>query len=381
MAKSMIQLRQDAERQRIEAYQVTLRRVTAVPRPAPNFERAIEEACRGFARRAIRDGALWRPKLKTRDPARLRLAAARFLYARYPVSAALEAIWLDSSGLNADEVALRKAWYVAAARSDSLYKAGANAWLSRKEVHCFVNVVGDFTFEEAFWLAIARSCTDDPGLATRLARTKIARTPRGEIAFWREVARFFCGHPTSREEIDDLCDYLGAMHRRDRAYSLKGRTLVSLRRQMVEWHRDIAAIERIEALRRRAAGKGQQAQGPAWDGSRLEDWDWEPSAKEAKAHGERFFVRQLRTAEDLVAESRAMHHCVSLYAAKCIAGNASIWVLRRKALGKIERLLTIELDPQNRAVQVRGFGNRLATAEERKIVERWAKARGVVLRA
>ncbi|TIX03047.1 MAG: hypothetical protein E5V44_15800, partial [Mesorhizobium sp.] len=86
--------------------------------------------------------------------------------ARYPVSAALEAIWLDSSGLNADEVALRKAWYVAAARSDSLYKAGANAWLSRKEVHCFVNVVGDFTFEEAFWLAIARSCTDDPGLAT-----------------------------------------------------------------------------------------------------------------------------------------------------------------------------------------------------------------------
>jgi hypothetical protein len=56
-------------------------------------------------------------------------------------------------------------------------------------------------------------------------------------------------------------------------------------------------------------------------------------------------------------------------------------VLRRTALGKIERLLTIELDPQNRAVQVRGFGNRLASLEERKIVERWAKARGVVLKA
>ncbi|WP_352785308.1 hypothetical protein [Mesorhizobium sp. M0643] len=41
-----------------------------------------------------------------------------------------------------------------------------------------------------------------------------------------------------------------------------------------------------------------------------------------------------------------MHHCVSTYAAKCIGDNASIWVLRRTALGKIERLLTIELDPQ-----------------------------------
>ena len=386
MAKSMIQRRQDAERERIEAYAATLRRVSHAPRPAPDFERALDEARRSFAGMAIRDGRLWRPKLKTRDGARLRLAAARHLYARYPVSAALEGVWLDSSGLNADEIALRKAWYIAVAGGASLYKAGANAWLSRREVHCFLNASGELTFDEAFWAAIARSYTDDPGLAARLARTKIARTPRGELAFWREVTRFFCGHPASKEEIDDLCDYIGAMHQRSAAYSLNGRTVASLRRQMAEWHRDIAAIERIEAMRRRAAGRAPrgaevQAQGRTWDGSRLDDWDWAPSAKEAKAHGERFFVRQLTTAEDLVAESRAMHHCVSMYAAKCIAGNASIWVLRRTALGKIERLLTIELDPQNRAVQVRGFGNRLASLEERKIIERWAKARGVLLKA
>ncbi|TGR25991.1 MULTISPECIES: PcfJ domain-containing protein [unclassified Mesorhizobium] len=380
MARSMIQRRHDAERERTEAYDATLRRVCAVPRPAPDFERALDEVRRGFAGVAIRDGALWRPKLKTRDPARLRLAAARHLYARYPVSAALEAIWQDGSGLHVDEIALRKAWYVAVARGDSLYKAGANAWLSRKEVHCFLNLSGDLTFDEAFWVAIIRSCTDDFGLAARLARTKIARTPRADLAFWREVARFFCAQPTSREEIDDLCDYIAAMNRRDAAYSLKGRTLGSLRRQMSEWHRDIAAIERIEAMRRRAAGRASPTKDGAWDGSRLDDWEWQPSAKEAKAHGERFFVRQLRTAEDLVAESRAMHHCVSTYAAKCIAGNASIWVLRRTALGKIERLLTIELDAQNRAVQVRGFSNRVALPDERKIIERWAKARGVMLR-
>ena len=153
---------------------------------------------------------------------------------------------------------------------------------------------------------------------------------------------------------------------------------------MSEWHHDIAAIERIEAMRRRAAGRAaqpaeMQAQGRAWDGSPLEDWEWQPPTKGAKVHGERFFVRQLKTAEDLVAESRAMHHCVSTYAAKCIAGNASIRVLRRTGLGKVERLLTIELDRQNRAIQVRGPSNRLDTPDERKILERWAKARGVLL--
>ncbi|OWK21395.1 hypothetical protein AJ88_23045 [Mesorhizobium amorphae CCBAU 01583] len=40
-------------------------------------------------------------------------------------------------------------------------------------------------------------------------------------------------------------------------------------------------------------------------------------------------------------------------------------------------MLTIELDPQNRAVQVRGFSNRVALPDERKIIERWAKARSV----
>jgi len=90
-------------------------------------------------------------------------------------------------------------------------------------------------------------------------------------------------------------------------------------------------------------------------------------------------VIQLRTAADLVAETRAMHHCVASYAAKCIAGNASIWSLRRRAAGNTERLLTIELDRQHRAIQVRGFANRTARPEERKLLERWGKARGIDL--
>jgi hypothetical protein len=126
--------------------------------------------------------------------------------------------------------------------------------------------------------------------------------------------------------------------------------------------------------------RGATAVDQAWSGSSIADWEWTPLAKDAKAKGERFVIRQLTRAEDLVMESRAMRHCVSTYAGKCIAGRASIWSLRRCTKVGVDRLLTIEVDPQRRAVQVRGFANRLAHADEQRVLERWAKARGVALR-
>jgi len=381
----MIQRRQDAERERIEIYDATLRRVARRSRLTPDFGKAIEEAERGFSGEVVRDARSWHPQMKTRDAARLRLAAARHLFARYPVPAMLEHIWIDEAGLDAQEVRLRKQWYVVAARGGSLYKAGASQWLTRKEVHAFLNPPAGLGFDEAFWHAIARSYVDASGPAICVARSKIARAPRSELGFWRDVARFFCANPTSVETIDDLCDYLAECRRRDRSYSVEGRTLASLSRRMHEWHRDIAAIERIETIRRRAAGRAiRAASAPAderaWAGSPLADWEWAPSAKDAKAKGERYVVRQLKQAEDLVMESRAMRHCVSTYAGKCIAGHASIWSLRRCTKTGIDRLLTIEVDQQRRAVQVRGFANRMAHADEHNVLERWAKARGIVLR-
>ena len=382
MARSMIQRRQDAERERIEIYDAALRRVVRRPRLAPDFGQALDEAAHGFEGETVRDAQSWRPQMKTRDAARLRLAAARHLFARYPVSATLERVWIDHTGLPADEVALRKRWYVVAARGDSLYKAGASRWLTRKEVHAFLNPPSGLGFDEAIWHAIARSCVDAPASALAIARSKIARKPRDEMRFWREAARFFCANPLPVERIDDLCDYLAECLRRDPGYRLEGRTLSSLTRRMHEWHRDLEAIARIEALRRRVVRQRALAGDAeiAWRGSPLSDWEWAPSAKEATAKGERFVVRQLRHAEDLVLESRAMRHCVSTYAEKCIAGSASIWSLRRSTRAGTDRLLTIELDPQQRAVQVRGLANRLARDDERGVLARWAKARGISLR-
>ncbi|RLP25345.1 PcfJ domain-containing protein [Mesorhizobium sp. YM1C-6-2] len=376
MAHSMIRRRQEAERQRDNAYEITLRRVFAAARPAPDFGRALDEARAGLAGQAIRDGAMWRPKLKTRDPGRLRLAAARHLYARYPVGTHLEVIWMSDDGIDPAEQRLRRRWYATVARGDSLYKAGASEWMSRKEVHAFLNAPDGLDFEQAFWFAIARGMGAD-ATAFRVARSKIAFTPRSQINFWRDAARLFTSQAAGTEEIDDLADYLAARLRADASYSLKGRTLASLRRASDEWHRDVAAIARIEAMQRRQTAFASQVPVGRWAGAGLPDWSWRPPGEEAKARREEYAMVQLTSASDLVAESRAMHHCVWTYAEKCIAGYASIWSLRLKSGKSVSRLLTVELDRRHRAVQVRGFGNRVATSEENRVLDRWAKANGV----
>src|SRR5262245_51902063 len=131
MARSLIWRRQEAARERVEAYEASLRRVSQPARPAPAFHNAINEAKRGFEGDILRDASAWRPQMKTRDPARLRLAAARYLFARYAVAGHLEQIWINWSGLAPDEIILRKRWYIAAAGGGSLYREGAGAWLSR----------------------------------------------------------------------------------------------------------------------------------------------------------------------------------------------------------------------------------------------------------
>jgi hypothetical protein len=388
MARSLIQRRQEAERARVEALEASLRRVSQQARPAPDFQNAINAVKRGFETQIVRDACAWRPQMKTRDAARLRLAAARYLFARYPVAEHLEQIWLDGAGLSRDETLLRKRWYVVAAGGGSLYGAGAGTWLSRKEVHAFLNPLGKPSFEQAMLQAVARSYAGDAGIALRIAHSRVAQRPRAELGFWREVVRFFCAHPTSAEEMEDLGDYLAHCHERDRRYSIKGRTLASLRRQMREWHRDLAAIQRIENARRRAEEARARARGQvwmpdasasgSWAGMAIAEWSWTASGKD-RSKREEFVVTQLRTAAELLAETRAMHHCVASYAPKCIAGSCSIWSLRRRFAGDTQRLLTIELDRQHRAIQIRGFANRPVRVEELKILERWAKARGIQL--
>jgi len=60
--------------------------------------------------------------------------------------------------------------------------------------------------------------------------------------FWLTVMRWFCEHPMKdKAQVAPLVDYIAEMRRRNRKYSVKGRTAKSLTRGMEAWHRELAS--------------------------------------------------------------------------------------------------------------------------------------------
>jgi hypothetical protein len=102
-------------------------------------------------------------------------------------------------------------------------------------------------------------------------------------------------------------------------------------------------------------------------------------------------VRELTTTKELVAEGKAMSHCVRSYTRNCRTGRKAIYsVQRRLDGGRSERLLTIAVNPQGRRViQARGKHNasplgRIAHLSKKSLHDvyrrRLHEARGVMRR-
>jgi hypothetical protein len=90
--------------------------------------------------------------------------------------------------------------------------------------------------------------------------------------------------------------------------------------------------------------------------------------------------RQIKTGNDLFREGQRMHHCVASYKPLCVKGEVSIWSLACEyPLGHVNKGVTIEVRNSGIIVQCRGFANRLPHANERAMIERWAREQGLVL--
>lgn len=344
---------------RVHAFDETLRRPRA--KEVICYGQIAAEVFRGHEHRATTT-ARWAPVLKSKDRRRLTLAAARHFFARYPVPYHLERIWSAEERLSDGEKARRRAWYVTVAGGGSLHKEHTRDFFTRSETHTFLTVPGRLTFVEALWYAVASSYTENHGLRLRICRSKIART---EVTpFWKDVARFFCVNDAPIQEINDICDYLQDRLARDAGYSLKGRTLWSLRSQMRQWHADLARIKRH--------GHG------VWDGLDLPDWTWCADETAPPHKKVVWMARQIKTGKDLAQEGNAMRHCVYTYKRICMQGTGSIWSLRRSLHCRDARVLTIEVQNENRQiVQIRGLANRGATSEEMHVVWHWARESGL----
>ena len=139
MARSLLQRRLENDRERIAALNAALKNTHHKPKSCDYHEIALAlETASDHKPHLIRAAADWKPQLKTRDESRVTLAAARHLFVRFPAPAHLERIWLDTAGLDREEIAFRKACWFAVVSGASLYRLVTSPFLSRRETYAFL---------------------------------------------------------------------------------------------------------------------------------------------------------------------------------------------------------------------------------------------------
>lgn len=375
MAKSALKIRVEREAE------VVVKQMTMLAQP-----RAVVET----SARYIAQGVLFeRPDLalktiddiifpKTKNEGRIRVHIARQAYCRYPVPKFLLDLWDNNTiswttrfhrpqphpRLTARNVDLR--WFFCAASGGSLYREITKDFMTKKETHAFLNCREDINADQAVIFALAKSHTDSIGTIRRLYLLEKMKGLDFKSERNRDILRFFATNLCDSSVMNDLIDYIQHAFRENPLYSLRGRTIDSLRVNAEVWHRTLRTRKEYDGAVWQPSGLREaiydQVKSPTDD--RLSDW----------------VIEELTTGERLALEGEAMHHCVLSYKTRCLSGEISIWSVSRRIDGKWKRALTMEVRHDSMAiVQIRGFANRLADRDEMAVVKRWAQENRLAL--
>lgn len=309
---------------------------------------------------------------ETPNPWPLFSSLAQHLLARWPVPACMASAWLDPpTGRKSPQ----QDWYRHLGRGGDLRTAGLPLRLTRamsrwlREAPHQLPVIGAVRWAQVLGLGGSKA------LARIVVGTRLGKVLENE-EFWETVLRFLIAHPELRaEQVGPVVDFLqaqrfawreGAFGKRPPPrpdYSMKGRTVASILRQLEEWHRELVwEAERPQVTWRPAGFAGFHL------------------VREEERGPQVWTIEEILTDRGLRQEGQAMHHCVAIYLEDCIRRETSIWSMRVETRWGQQRALTIEVDLATRMIcQVRGSCNRFPSANEMGVVERWAEAEGLRL--
>jgi hypothetical protein len=189
---------------------------------------------------------------------------------------------------------------------------------------------------------------------------------RFEIKFWDDLTRFFKKYENDMRyhEIRDILDYVINQKNNNTNYTLKGRTLNSIRRSMEEWHNQLQILNNLDYYTQSLVLKDNHLDKIQWKGKSYDNFVFEHE-------GEQYEIIQLNNLLAVFEEGKAMNHCVANYIYDCYRGYTSIWSLRQVKDNKVKRLLTIELKGNN-IIQAKGNCNRPPDSFENRIIRNWA---------
>lgn len=324
-----------------------------------------------------REPESWHPR--SHNLGRQMSSLLRHLFADYPVPAFFDSAWFENPRI--DRFARR--WFIHIGRGENLRTAtGLPFPMTKRMSHWVMQSTSDLSVAQALRWGQTRACGGSDRLARAVAASRLSRSDNvSHEEFWLSVIRFFCDSPMlDPRQVGPIIDYLQAQRFEPAEprivdgrlvpadgppqpnLSMKGRTVGSLIRQVEAWHR---------TLDRTASGRDL-----VWARCSIAGFD--------RVEGEignqrRVVIVELTSGQELIAEGRAMSHCVGSYARSCAGGRVAIFSLRVDAGGaSMERRMTIEVTVTSRTiVQARAKRNAKPDPVSIRVMRAWAAQVGL----
>ncbi|MGV3719550.1 MAG: PcfJ domain-containing protein [Actinomycetota bacterium] len=311
----------------------------------------------------------WRPC--SRNPARQFSHLARHLLARYEAPKFLEAVLFNSGSSD------QEAWFRHVGQGGSLRTApGLTAPLTKRMAHHALQAPDICTPVQAVRWGQVLALGGDPWLALAVNKTILGAELASEAQeAWRLTLIHWLVNQgeIEPERVGPIVEFALCRKRRDRRYSLQGRTPQSMERLIEERRLRAEARAREQARKEPEERTRYQYREFASSGFKAGIWECGSGGRRVL-----WMLDEIRCNRDLIQEGRHMRHCVDSYEDYILAGASSIWSLRVEHGGVVRRAITIEVDPRTRKViECRGKCNRLPKPDERRILERWARENGL----
>ena len=293
---------------------------------------------------------------------------AEHLFARYATPAYLQSAWDLAPG---PEAFRQQSWFIRISRGASFRALELPIPLTERMRHYMRNAPDDFSVYEAMRFSEVLGLGGEAKLARRIAKTRLGQDVSNPN-FWRQALRFFISNTDfPATQIDQAVEFIQAMRfggeeipsadgcqRRAPIcpdFQIEGRTTNSLLRRMHRWQLESA---------------DSQCPVTHWPASGIDHFRF--LDKREDGLDREWSIVELCNSGALIAEGRAMSHCVARFIEKCRRRQSSIWSLRLRIQDQEKRMATIEVTPNRRIVQVRARCNRFAGDRSQDMIIRWS---------
>lgn len=283
---------------------------------------------------------------------------ALHLLGTHPVPAFMAHVWFEEAGERAD---VHRKLYRHLALGNSIRGADLPLKLTRPMAVLFGQAPDHFSVEQALRWSQVRSLRGSRQLASLVATTRLGSCfEDGE--FWRRALSVLIAQPRLENGlVPALIELLFVRRGGFRARLLRVRT-----------EHDFHRIQ--EDVRRWAEWEEQRHRVPklAWPATSIRGFNWHDPATDPWSH-RHWTIRELLDRDALIEEGKAHRHCVGTYAEDCARRMTSIWSMQCHGALESHRVLTIEVDPQDRRIKTaRGFCNRRPQKRHFAVLSRWA---------